>query len=80
MGKIIEYCPVSADGIVLDDPFPFRNYDDDDYRGAQQASPNLRPRSRHTFEFPGPSRLSRVPWRKKWPRTDEYQPPCRLHT
>jgi hypothetical protein len=80
MGKIIEYCQVSADSIVLDDPFPFRNYDDDAYRGAQQASPNLRPRSMYTFEFPGPSRLSRVPWRTKWPRTDEFQPPCRLHT
>ena len=29
MRKIIEYCLVSADGIVLDDPFPFRDYDDD---------------------------------------------------
>jgi dihydrofolate reductase len=31
MRKIIEYCLVSADGIVLDDPFPFRDYDDDAY-------------------------------------------------
>jgi dihydrofolate reductase len=31
MRKIIEYCLVSADGIVLNDPFPFRDYDDDAY-------------------------------------------------
>jgi dihydrofolate reductase len=31
MRKIIEYCLVSADGIVLDDPFPFRDYHDDAY-------------------------------------------------
>src|SRR4029077_10561885 len=31
MRKIIEYCLVSADGIVLHDPFPFRDYDDDAY-------------------------------------------------
>lgn len=31
MRRIIEYCLVSADGIVLDDPFPFRDYDDDAY-------------------------------------------------
>ena len=31
MWKIIEYCLVSADGIVLNDPFPFRDYDDDAY-------------------------------------------------
>jgi dihydrofolate reductase len=31
MRKIIEYCLVSADGIMLDDPFPFRDYDDDAY-------------------------------------------------
>ncbi len=36
MRKIIEYCLVSADGIVLDDPFPFRDYDDDaDLRDRQ---------------------------------------------
>ena len=28
MRKIIEYCLVSADGIVLNDPFPFRDYDE----------------------------------------------------
>ena len=31
MRKLIEYCLVSADGIRLDDPFPFRDYDDDAY-------------------------------------------------
>src|SRR6266536_6320754 len=31
MRKIIEYCLISADGIVLDDPFPFRDYDDNAY-------------------------------------------------
>src|SRR5258708_20358267 len=31
MRKIIEYCLVSADGIVLDDPFPFQDYLDDAY-------------------------------------------------
>jgi dihydrofolate reductase len=31
MRKVIEYCLVSADGIVLNDPFPFRDYDDDAY-------------------------------------------------
>ena len=31
MRRIIEYCLVSADGIVLDDPFPFRDYQDDTY-------------------------------------------------
>ena len=31
MRRIIEYCLVSADGIVLDDPFPFRDYYDDAY-------------------------------------------------
>jgi dihydrofolate reductase len=31
MRRLIEYCLVSADGIVLDDPFPFRDYDDDAY-------------------------------------------------
>jgi dihydrofolate reductase len=31
MRRIIEYCLVSADGIVLDDPFPFRDYHDDAY-------------------------------------------------
>ena len=31
MRKLIEYCLVSADGIVLNDPFPFRDYDDDAY-------------------------------------------------
>jgi len=31
MRRIIEYCLVSADGIVLDDPFPFHDYQDDAY-------------------------------------------------
>jgi dihydrofolate reductase len=31
MRRIIEYCLISTDGIVLDDPFPFRDYDDDAY-------------------------------------------------
>jgi len=31
MRKLIEYCLVSADGIVLDDPFPFKDYLDDNY-------------------------------------------------
>jgi dihydrofolate reductase len=31
MRKVIEYCLVSADGIVLDDPFPFRDYYDAPY-------------------------------------------------
>lgn len=31
MRKIIEYCLVSADGIVLDDPFPFGDYLDETY-------------------------------------------------
>jgi dihydrofolate reductase len=31
MRRIIEYCLISADGIVLDDPFPFRDYLDDAY-------------------------------------------------
>lgn len=31
MRRIIEYCLVSADGVVLDDPFPFRDYQDDTY-------------------------------------------------
>jgi dihydrofolate reductase len=31
MRRIIEYCLVSADGIVLDDPFPFGDYLDDAY-------------------------------------------------
>jgi dihydrofolate reductase len=31
MRKIIEYCLVSADGIVLDDPFPFGDYLDEAY-------------------------------------------------
>jgi len=31
MRKIIEYCLVSADGIVLDDPFPFGDHLDDTY-------------------------------------------------
>lgn len=31
MRKIVEYCLVSADGIVLDDPFPFRDYYDEPY-------------------------------------------------
>lgn len=31
MRKIIEYCLVSADGIVLEDPFPFADYLDDAY-------------------------------------------------
>jgi dihydrofolate reductase len=31
MRKIIEWCLVSADGIVLDDPFPFRDYQDGAY-------------------------------------------------
>jgi dihydrofolate reductase len=31
MRKIIEYCLVSADGFVLDDPFPFRDYLDEAY-------------------------------------------------
>ncbi|MEO7729774.1 MAG: dihydrofolate reductase family protein, partial [Kofleriaceae bacterium] len=31
MRKIIEYCLVSADGIVLDDPFPFADYLDEAY-------------------------------------------------
>jgi dihydrofolate reductase len=31
MRKIIEYCLVSADGIVLDDPFPFQDYLDEAY-------------------------------------------------
>jgi len=31
MRRIIEYCLVSADGIVLDDPFPFQDYMDDAY-------------------------------------------------
>jgi dihydrofolate reductase len=30
MRKIIEACLISADGIVLDDPFPFRDYLDDE--------------------------------------------------
>lgn len=31
MRRIIEYCLVSADGLVLDDPFPFGDYLDDAY-------------------------------------------------
>jgi dihydrofolate reductase len=31
MRRIIEYCLVSTDGIVLDDPFPFGDYLDDAY-------------------------------------------------
>jgi hypothetical protein len=31
MRKIIEYCLISADGIVLDDPFPFADYHDGAY-------------------------------------------------
>lgn len=31
MRRVIEYCLVSADGIVLDDPFPFKDYLDDAY-------------------------------------------------
>jgi dihydrofolate reductase len=31
MRKIIEYCLVSSDGIVLEDPFPFQDYVDDAY-------------------------------------------------
>jgi dihydrofolate reductase len=31
MRRIIEYCLISADGIVLDDPFPFRDYYDEPY-------------------------------------------------
>lgn len=31
MRKIIEYCLVSADGIMLDDPFPFGDYLDEAY-------------------------------------------------
>lgn len=31
MRNIIEYCLISADGFVLDDPFPFRDYHDDAY-------------------------------------------------
>jgi dihydrofolate reductase len=31
MRRIIEYCLVSADGIILDDPFPFRDYYDEAY-------------------------------------------------
>jgi hypothetical protein len=31
MRKIVEYCLVSADGIVLDDPFPSRDYYDEPY-------------------------------------------------
>jgi dihydrofolate reductase len=31
MRKLIEYCLVSADGVVLDDPFPFEDYKDDAY-------------------------------------------------
>lgn len=31
MRKVIEYCLVSADGIVLDDPFPFEEYLDETY-------------------------------------------------
>jgi hypothetical protein len=31
MRRIIEYCLVSADGVVLDDPFPFWDYQDDAY-------------------------------------------------
>jgi dihydrofolate reductase len=31
MRKIIEYCLISADGFVLNDPFPFRDYADDAY-------------------------------------------------
>jgi len=37
MRRIIEYCLVSADGIVLDDPFPFRDYDDDAYLRDRQG-------------------------------------------
>ena len=31
MRKVIEYCLVSADGIMLEDPFPFRDHLDDAY-------------------------------------------------
>jgi dihydrofolate reductase len=31
MRRLIEYCLVSADGMVLDDPFQFRDYYDDAY-------------------------------------------------
>lgn len=31
MRKLIEYCLISADGIVLNDPFPFKDYLDDNY-------------------------------------------------
>jgi hypothetical protein len=34
----IEYCLVSADGIVPDDPFPFREYQDDAYLRIGWAS------------------------------------------
>jgi hypothetical protein len=31
MQRLIEWCLISADGFVLDDPFPFRDYQDDAY-------------------------------------------------
>jgi dihydrofolate reductase len=31
MRKLIEYCLISVDGFVLDDPFPFSDYKDENY-------------------------------------------------
>ena len=41
MQRIIEYCLVSADGTVLDDPFPFRDYQDDAYSSKRKSKKNI---------------------------------------